>query len=236
MRLVLPLVLVLAVAAGSANAAVLFDQIGPIVTLRFGVVSQDFDTPSDALDVVALDDFTLLQPATLTSVEAVITGYSNPPGSLPSFVQSWQVGIFSSAAATTGVSRVGDVANFTGLSATAGVISGFNGSSTSNFDLIAVDLTASNLTLAAGTYWLGISGRMDGSNGYLAVTDSALVNGAPFNARQINPGGGFGFTNQPYSPPANLAYRINGVAAVPEPATLAALGLGAVGVLRRRRR
>jgi hypothetical protein len=57
------------------------------------------------------------------------------------------------------------------------------------------------------------------------------------NAWQASPGGGFAFPGgmQQINPASNLAYRLNGTV-VPEPGTMAVIGLGLAGLIARRRR
>jgi len=106
-------------------------------------------------------------------------------------------------------------------------------------------LTASglNLQLAAGEYWIGLTGIGAFGSGEIqegfTTTNSA---GANFGSAFINPQGGFA-AGTSWQPLTNItgdsvdysAIDIQGSFATPEPASMALLGLGVVGLIKRRR-
>jgi hypothetical protein len=230
--------------AGSAiasHAVVVMDQIGPDSSSLIGefFTSQRFEAASAGNDVGAIDNFSVTSSQlVLTQVEAVVVGFTNT-GPFTGFqnVQSWSVEVYSSVAAGA-TNLTGNVASVTLTPAQVSLNTAF-AASIANSALITIPVT---LTLpSAGTYWIAVIGRLDSANGQVGIAASNYVPGFPngTNAEFINPAGGFQLPGNhdlvldQNGRPVNLAYRVN---AVPEPATMAALGMGAVALLARRRR
>jgi hypothetical protein len=97
-----------------------------------------------------------------------------------------------------------------------------------------------NIDLSEGSYWIGLTPIASSSLSIAYHFHSASNVGDPSAIR--NPAGGAGFgTNwgtlgligQPVN---DLTLRINGTTLVPEPATLAIFGIGALAMLKRRKR
>jgi hypothetical protein len=106
-------------------------------------------------------------------------------------------------------------------------------------------ITASglNMNVSAGNYWVGLTPRGDfGAVGQAFHLNSTTTSGAPSYWR--NPSGGFGSGSDwiPASTAGNQAafvdgsLMIEGTQVVPEPGTMAALAIGAVALLRRRKK
>ena len=220
-------------ATGSIAGASVMDQIGPDTTATAGTslfASQQFEPGNAVFDIAAIDDFLVTAPVTLGSVEAVI-GFFNT--ATPNFanITSWRVEIYSSPTAAAS-SLVGDVASVGGLSSASNVP--FGGPAAQMRQLVLLNIASANITLGAGTYWIGVIPVMNFGSGFgqTGIAPSTIGN---LNAEQANPGGGFAFpgNHAAIAGGANLAYRIN---EIPAPGALAILGLaGLIGTSRRRR-
>ncbi|RYG45057.1 PEP-CTERM sorting domain-containing protein [bacterium] len=103
------------------------------------------------------------------------------------------------------------------------------------FNIFTISGSVSGVTLAAGAYHLGLAALDSVSGAYLATTSGANGYGSP-----IHNGNSFS-----YRPDAGAFYSDSvgyydysigvNTQAVPEPASLAALGLGGLALLRRRK-
>ena len=114
-----------------------------------------------------------------------------------------------------------------------------------NDEVYRISGAPTGVILAAGTYFLGLApalttpGTAVGGS-YSAATTGRNGVGSPLangNSFVTNPNGGFNFEPSSTfgSDLTNFSYGVTGQPA-PEPASLAALGLGALAVVRRRRR
>ncbi len=214
--------------ATASQAAVLWDQIGAgHVANDMIYASQIFEAAYTTNDVIALDNFTLGAPATLGTLEAVVGGWNGFTVASYSSVQYWHVAIWSDEA-LAGVSLTGDVADIivpTWTSLTP------LGSGSASQEIVALDLSAANVTLPAGTYYLGLNARLDFSPYGQIGVEASGING-DLASWQANPAGGFGQgTLLPLT--SDFAYRLS---EVPEPTFLGLAVVGAPLLLRRRRK
>ncbi len=228
-----------AVALAAASQAVLvMDQLGPNFTFtdapQVGRASQDFEAANNAFDVAMIDDFNVSASTLQLNQVQVAIGLFGGVTPLHSNITAYRVEIYTSVAAAA--------ANLVGNAGSQTVASGGVTTDLTGYTLNAAQPRARvtipiNIVLGgAGTYWIGVipvfnfgGGAGFGQSG---VIDSSFA-GSPggLNNFQVNPAGGFaipGGANRLN----NSGYQIN---AVPEPASMAALGLGALALIRRRR-
>jgi len=107
----------------------------------------------------------------------------------------------------------------------------FNDTSTANRRLMLGRVTGLNLNLAAGTHFLSFN--VVGANFSPPLPNSLAVHGK--NAQQSVAAGPFAPVVNGTVGGADMSFIIHGTA-VPEPATMAALGLGIAAMVRRRRK
>lgn len=231
----------LTVTAG-ASAAALMDQIGPDGSYQQGrshAINQisNFYASAPQFDVAVIDDFTLTGEAVVHSVAAALFATDNDTGF--SMLTGLRVNIFSHRPVPPGELYAGDVLVKT--IAAADIVFTTPWTTDPLSRLAVMDLSALDLHLAAGTYWLSVVALNNSFQTDIGVYTSSFA--APpdnrNNARRIGvsgvwPGG------QDLALGADAAFRIDGdyVPAVPEPATVALMagGLAVLAVGARRRR
>lgn len=225
-------VVAMATLCGFANAQVFFDQIPPSTSEGDTVwTSQDYEAAIDAKDVNYVDDFAA--DASQTQIGLVEAAMATRAGS---FVDLWaqvtgfRVEIYSSLAAATG-NLTGDVASVLVSSANATVTPLGAGWPTSS-SIVSLPV---NINLpSSGTYYVGVMGVLDGgANNDIVGVFNNTTNGGGGNGTMVNPGGGWGLGGNMMDTNADAGYRLT---AVPEPASMIALGIGAAALLRRRRK
>ena len=220
-------------AATMGRAVIIMDQIGPNNTYQSGNIhaSQDFEAAFDPYDIATGDNFTTTAAGfKITRVEAIIGFWNGASG--PSGITRYRLEFYSSPAAA-GASLTGNVASLS-LALNQVTLTAWN--LANNFQY-HVNIPNLSITLAPNTtYWLALIPVMNFSGvGQVGIAETTGLAGTfpmDFNNFQANPGGGFGFPGGLSRPNVNSAYRID---AVPEPGTLAVLGLGLLALVRRRR-
>ena len=214
------------------------DAAGLWETPPLAYTSQNFDAAFSSFSTIAVDDFTTTQGYSLTSFSFGLSMFGNASAT-EAGVTGFHVEIFKNTGNPV-VSLTGDQAEINFNNLILGTGPGVNVSLVGYAGYAQgyeVTLTLPAVQLPAGSYWIGVLAdnnfNLNGQTGIMGSTQ-ATIN--PLNAWQVNPGGGFGFTNNESNtnPLSNLSYTLVGTPA-PEPVSLAFLGLGAVGLLARRR-
>lgn len=220
MKTLLSLSMLAALAASSH--AVLWNQSD--YTLE-GIVDQEFSDFAD-FSTFAVGDITLSSASNITSVSTLIGFFTNQAGWMS--VNSARLNIFSK----TGPFPTQDPTTGTVVSATNTL---FNATD----NIWEFKASGLNINLAAGSYWVGLTPISNfGTNGqaFHATTGTQIGD----SSKLRNPGGGFGFGTE-WSEFSAIGFAngdatliVDG-AAVPEPASMAVLGLGIAALVRRRR-
>jgi hypothetical protein len=213
---------VLTLAASSGRAVTIFDQLGANNSTN-NFTSQDFEAGFDQFDGIVLDDFGMTADYRLTKFSF------GAQTSTPELVSGYTVNIYSLASGPSTNSLVGDVASIFVTPAMATQhFSGIEG-------VIELDLSSANVLLPAGNYFIGVMSALEyGTDGNQIYN---LYGNSPFNGeepRYINPANGFALGANSSIGRESMNYKLEGTA-VPEPATLGTLILGAGAMLRRRR-
>jgi hypothetical protein len=220
--------------APAAHALLLMDQIGPDGSFQQGLSNNatqisNFYASAQQYDVAVADDFTLAEPAILSTVEAALFGSNVSVGF--GQITALRVNLFSAQPSATNFT-VGDV-----LSSTVpiGQVSLTSPWTTSALTALAsVDLSTSDLLLSPGTYWLSVVAVNNSFSTDFGILMSSFA-GSPGNddARQVGSGLWGGGGNRALN--ADAAFRVNGTA-VPEPSTALLIGAGVALLARRRAR
>jgi hypothetical protein len=214
---------------GSSRAGLttILDQIGPNPTYVEGqnaYTDQIFGAPYNKDNIAVVDNFSIKTAGTtLTEVDAAVLGFAAFAAGDYSDITALHVEIYSSLAAAAS-SLTGDVFDFSATKADLTVTAPYG---TDKFSALA-DISV-NVTLGVGTYYLAVIPALsysDTGGAEIGVYGSTYAGDS--NAYQVNPGGGFGFTNNENALGANAAYRILGTvpAVVPEPSSMVVLSTG----------
>jgi hypothetical protein len=155
--------------------------------------SQIFEQENEAYNIATLDNFSFTSQTTVTSIEAVISGWNGY--SDISSITNYTISVYSSVEAA-GADLVGDVYSI-------GIVTPDLPAWTGPGELVSFDL---DLALPAGDYYFAIIPWNDfATAGQTGIADSSLGDGTYF---QANPNGGFGFGAWQEGD-GNSAYRIN---------------------------
>lgn len=218
----LSVVATVSVVAG-ANAAILFDQPRQTDTGYFSD-SVNYTAGTTFWEQATADNFSLSTASIVNKVS--FYGYSENVFSTPNLQNtlSFDIQVLNTS---FGVVFSGN-ATLASLTPTA-IGTAFNGATEYRLDF------NTSIALGAGSYWLHVGGV------YAAPMDDAFVwssnrtNGNGISAFNQSSAGWATASNQINSVNHDQAFTLHGTA-VPEPATMAVLGLGAAAILRRRRK
>ncbi len=229
-------ILLLASLALPCSTWAMFDQIEPLgsleTDLEYGVAQVFPDLPE--FSGMVIDDF--FAGGKITRVSAAFELIDPASFStLPGLVQGWRISVFESVAKAeqagnefalnTLATHVVTAPTYSSLGS-VGKTTGFR-----------VDFDGLNLDSGVGLRWIGVAAIMPSTTleqVFLLGNSqpASFGGGAADNALFVNPGEAFG-TWRSQALNTNAAYRVE---AVPEPATLAGLALGASWLTRRRKR
>lgn len=228
------------VVAAAAQATDYMDQIGSNPADWSGNVaaSQIFEASFAQYNIVTLDNFTISGGAVNINQIQAGMGMWNFTGQTWANAGDFDVNIYSTTAAATG-NLTGDVFHGVVAHASATIDSSYFSSQAQTNLPVLVTLPVS-FSLNPGTYFIGVmANNTFATNGQCGVMTTTTFAGNPggLDASQANPGGGFalggGANWAAISPASDAMYRISG-SPVPEPASMAVLGIGALALLRRR--
>ena len=183
-----------------AYGDVLIDQIGNDNGGSVGAIvaeNQYFEPKFAAYDIATLENITIEEPTTMTSIEVVMHGWNGFTD--PSSITSFQVNIYSDPS-DAGSSLIGNVGSQEIDAANISISQSWSG--------LGFLVTApTDLTIDAGDYWISfIPHNPFATDGLTGVLES--LNGDGIMAVQANPSGVYGFgTWQELS--NEIAMRIN---------------------------
>jgi hypothetical protein len=209
-------------------------NLGPMA--GFGV-NQIFEAGFATFNGATIDDFT----ASGSNITRVQVAFEATTAGGQVGISGYHLAIWSSvaAAASSGNTLTGDVLNadFTAAQATLTSLAGTGATGAGGAWL--ADISGLNIGgLTAGTtYYMGLVAKLDFTpNGQVFILSSTapavLGAGTANNSVGVNPGLGFGVGSSVQNN-QNAALYIQ-TAPVPEPASMAVLGMGALALLRRR--
>jgi len=214
--------IMLSLSAYGLADTVVMDQIGPnnsYTNGQYEYASQEFEAAYVAYNINVIDDITVTAATPISQVEAVI-GFWN--GGTIGALTGWRVEFYTSLAAAGG-NLIGNAGHYQVSGNLNPPAFGTDGGGNTTYK---VTIPVSGITLAPGTYYVGVMGQMPFSGGG-QVGVMASTYGGGSNAYQANPGNGFG-SGTYFSVGINAAYRVW----TPEPASLILLALAAL--IRRR--
>lgn len=203
---------------------------------NYGASQISGDAPTNSSMVLA--DFNS-GGAALKSIDAV---FSFSSAAAATHVTGWRVSVFNTAAqgfASGNNLQTGAV--FTGdFSGAAVTTSAYAGTATAAAAPTLVSIDLGGIAMASGVKWIGVSAILLGGANFeqafvLRNTNPLSAGGGALNNdKDVQPGDAFGFGGPTDIDTAasNAAYRLT---AVPEPATMIALGAGLAAIARRRR-
>lgn len=209
------------------------DQIGPNGGFQEGLSDNrtqisNFYASAPQFNIAVTDDFTISERADVDHVEAAIFASNATHGFTA--LSALRVNVFSSQPTATSFSA-GDLLS---VDIPVGSVV-FTSPWTLNplTRLATMDVSASNLSLDPGTYWLSIVAINNSFSTDIGILMSSFT-GVPGNdnARQV--GSGLWGNGGNFALNADAAYRINGTT-VPEPAALLLVGVSLLAVALRRR-
>jgi PEP-CTERM motif len=213
-------------------ALVLFSALGNTlgaVTLLFNNGGPNQVSADSLSDLLVAEDFTLSAAATLTSFQFWdVEGAGQYVGSISWFVYTNSGGLPGVVVAQGSASSAGQITRTsTGLTCCFGF----------NEFLDDINMTASlsggSLSLASGTYWLGLHNGPTSDSTFRDFYWETTANNATIRGQYQD----LTIASPPWiSTLQEHAFNISGNLAVPEPGTLSMFGAGLIGILALRRR